>query len=1247
MNLLKSFARSDWTRTLALMITTLFVVPLAVAQSNSDPLAFDVPEPGETITINLQERGLIDATEFIESVDFTVLVGSESQVALNAKTVGQYCVTISNPPPIDGPGINDFTDPTLQVATVGGVPTRPIFNGSKPSEGQQRAIVFRDDENVPGVASLDRCRALNKAPKASLQVPDGVPDTDFADGELVVLDASGSTDPDPEGVITNYRFFDDTHGIELFSGTNPKPQVRLPDGETTIILTITDNSINQTPYDQNPTPTLTKVANRGAGKRGAYGQRAFGSYEGYGYGDTGPTATATATVVVATRRDLILNQINDITRADTDGLAGEPIQVTATTNADGVVPVTFQFFLNPGSETDGTPLNSTGGTLNFNFPDGKSTLRVIASIPGEGGQFAQPQDVSITVTPPLLTVNVPDTNQADTDFSPGELITVTATTNAQPGTQPSFQFFLNPKGEGNGTPIPGNNGATLSFRFNDGTSVLRVVVTAGGQTAVDDATITVGVPQLRVTLQDNNNNQLQDINQQDTDSTPGELITVNASTNAPPGTQVSFQFFLNPNGESNGTLLPSNGATLSFRFNDGVSVLRVVASAGGQTAIDEATVTVGQPAPLRVMLQDKNNNPLQDINQLDTDSKTGELIAVSAATNAAPGAQVSFQFFLNPGGESNGTLLPSNGATLSFRFNDGVSVLRVVATVGGQTASDDATVTVTPPVSVFAEAGADQTLPDSDGRIGEIVKLDASASTTTMNATPTFEWFLNPSSDSNGQSLGKGMIINPRLPDGTSVVRLVATLGGQVSTDQLTVNIGTRKAVTLANLPNLTPNQRRTALALDDVCSRLLGLETGLLTGTISDGPSRPAAALTADQSDLTEKCRGIIFNNTVDNQVEAVTDITPEDFAVARTQALLFANTQYTSVLDRLIALRGGARGLSLAGLNIQVDGQSVPLAVLQEMFGKIFGSGASADATEEPGGLLSDRWGMWVRGNFSTGGRDKSLVSPSFDADQVGVVIGTDYRLSSNAVIGASLGYLDSSIDFNPISEGSLDTQSMALSLYGSLYAAKSFYLDALVNYAQADYDARRNISYNQGSGLVAIGLDAKGSTEGDTFSAGLSGGYDFLYKGFTISPNAGFFYVDTTIDRFAEKGAAGLNLLYDDQKFQSLTANLGVRLGATINLPWAVLVPGLRVDFVREFEDETDVFQVRFANDPNGMSSAPIVIQTDNPDTSYYRIALNLSAQFKFGFAGYVEYQRIQSFNQIDFSDLAFGFRMQRSF
>ena len=83
-------------------------------------------------------------------------------------------------------------------------------------------------------------------------------------------------------------------------------------------------------------------------------------------------------------------------------------------------------------------------------------------------------------------------------------------------------------------------------------------------------------------------------------------------------------------------------------------------------------------------------------------------------------------------------------------------------------------------------------------------------------------------------------------------------------------------------------------------------------------------------------------------------------------------------------MALRGGARGLSLAGLNVIVDGKLVPLAQIEDMVKEFFGGGASAD---EPGGLLSDKWGLWARGNFSFGEKDANAYEPRLRCRPVGV--------------------------------------------------------------------------------------------------------------------------------------------------------------------------------------------------------------------------------------------------------------------
>jgi outer membrane autotransporter protein len=229
--------------------------------------------------------------------------------------------------------------------------------------------------------------------------------------------------------------------------------------------------------------------------------------------------------------------------------------------------------------------------------------------------------------------------------------------------------------------------------------------------------------------------------------------------------------------------------------------------------------------------------------------------------------------------------------------------------------------------------------------------------------------------------------------------------------------------------------------------------------------------------------------------------------------------------------------------------------------------------------------------------------------------------------------------------LQEGALDTDAYALSFYGSVYAAKNFYFDAIVNAASSSFAAERNISYADGVGLVTA--DARGDTSGLTLSVGASAGYDVLIAGLTVSPNIGAFYIDATVDAFTERGAGGLNFIYDRQDFQSLTVNLGLRATYSLNLPWGVALPHLRVDYVRELEDDADVFGVRLASDPDGSAAPPILIETANPDPSYWRLAGGFSVQLRHGISGYIEYQRLQGYEAITFQDLSVGLRLQAAF
>jgi hypothetical protein len=92
--------------------------------------------------------------------------------------------------------------------------------------------------------------------------------------------------------------------------------------------------------------------------------------------------------------------------------------------------------------------------------------------------------------------------------------------------------------------------------------------------------------------------------------------------------------------------------------------------------------------------------------------------------------------------------------------------------------------------------------------------------------------------------------------------------------------------------------------------------------------------------------------------------------------------------------------------------------------------------------------------------------------------------------------------------------------------------------------------------------------------------------------------------------------------------------------------VVLPQVRAEYIREFSDSTESFGVRFTNDP--FKDTPLIlVTTDEPDRSYYRITAGVSAQFRYGFSAFVEYQQLTSMELFDYSDVAFGLRMETGF
>lgn len=407
----------------------------------------------------------------------------------------------------------------------------------------------------------------------------------------------------------------------------------------------------------------------------------------------------------------------------------------------------------------------------------------------------------------------------------------------------------------------------------------------------------------------------------------------------------------------------------------------------------------------------------------------------------------------------------------------------------------------------------------------------------------------------------------------------------------------------IAEQPGLTGNQRSVARAMDTMCP---ALEDLLVTEEV----------LSAGQSDLLATCRRLKSDDLA--AVATNLDLLAHEEVSAQGRIVIeTAKLQSASIHRRLTALRAGARGVSLSGLSINIDGQTLPESVVAALFG----AGARGGSAGKEAQGIARRWGGFVNANVIIGDRDKTDRGTGFDFRARGVTAGADYRLSDALVVGSALGYASKDSDFKG-DAGNLEMASWHLSAYGSYYRSERFYLDGLLRLGRNNIDTDRRINLPGDPQQEGVGR-----TTGWEYAVSLSGGYEYSRNALTAGPYGRLGFIQTSIDGYTESASnpggvgAGSILVIDDQDVDSITAVLGGQVTYAISVRSAVYLLQLNGEWEHEFTDNSRAIAAQFVYDPTRTS---FEIRSDDPDRNYFNLGLGVTAVFANGRSGFIHYE-----------------------
>jgi uncharacterized protein YhjY with autotransporter beta-barrel domain len=338
---------------------------------------------------------------------------------------------------------------------------------------------------------------------------------------------------------------------------------------------------------------------------------------------------------------------------------------------------------------------------------------------------------------------------------------------------------------------------------------------------------------------------------------------------------------------------------------------------------------------------------------------------------------------------------------------------------------------------------------------------------------------------------------------------------------------------------------------------------------------------------------------------------------------------------------------------MDISVDGKPVPVyAVAEVVKGLLRGGGASADGAEtdsqsdtSTSTILNPKLGIFINGNIAFGDKDQTTNETGFDFDSTGITVGMDYLFTDHFVAGIALGYANAEAKFfGDTGEQSSDFYSGTL--FGTIMHDKWF-VAGIGGIANGDYDTIRRIS----GPLLSQDETASGTTDGNNLFGGLSAEFDFGRGPWRFGPAVAINYIEADIDGFAESGAGALDLVYGDQTATSLTMKAGLRLGYVFTTGFGVLSLDGRGDFVREFENDSQLISVNFVNDPfvndPTQPSPGFTVLTDEPDEDYGLWGLSLSYQGPHSISGFVDYQSVTGMSGMTLSEITLGLRIQHQF
>jgi outer membrane autotransporter protein len=287
----------------------------------------------------------------------------------------------------------------------------------------------------------------------------------------------------------------------------------------------------------------------------------------------------------------------------------------------------------------------------------------------------------------------------------------------------------------------------------------------------------------------------------------------------------------------------------------------------------------------------------------------------------------------------------------------------------------------------------------------------------------------------------------------------------------------------------------------------------------------------------------------------------------------------------------------------------------------------------------MWRDKLGLFVNAIGQFGSSDATGRQNGYDFNNEGFLMGADYRLRQNFILGVAFGYTHSSTDFDASPDSApgqyLHGNLFQGSVYASYYPTDALYIDASATIGGGNNDSQRHV--------VIPGLldrTASGSFGTRTYGASLGGGYAFPIEALTLTPTARFEFRRMESDSFTETGGSGVDLTYGNSQQNAVLTFLGGQAQYAISTSFGVVSPTAKFEWAHQYNRGNTTIGVAYSNDPTLLST--FTLAGEAPSRNYYDLGVGVALQLANNWSGFVNYDAILGVSHTSFNSFTAGVR-----